>query len=907
MATIYKNPFLKQLFRYNVHPAKHIKPALFSGLFLIFLLPVFGQRAFDQVKWDSVTNIPVAIGKSFQPGLAGAFAGNSNGYMLLAGGANFPGTSPWKGGSKEYYNDVFVYDWSGKKWLDKQLKLPYTVGYGASLNTTKGLLCIGGRNNDTIFKETFFLDYDVATSNIKTRPFTPLPQPLFNMSAAQIGSMVYVAGGEDGNTTQKIFYKIDVAAANPVWQKLVAWTGLSLSNTVLVAQANGTNTGLYLIGGKNMNGPNEDNFTAEVYRFDPAKEAWSVGKAVTNNNGQPVKISAGTGFAIGSNYILLVGGNTSHLLDTIIALNKLIAADSALTGKENTQQQLNTFLEVHPGFDKKVYLYNTITDTWTQTSDLPFQLPVTLNAFKMGDDIILPSGEVKPGVRTTAVIRGSIMARSHFTILDYIVLGVYFLLMLGIGYWASKRQKSTEDYFKASERIPAWAAGLSIFGTQLSAITFMAIPAKTYGTNWSYFFLQMSIIMAFPLITRFFIPFYKNLNVTSAYEYLERRFNYAVRLTGSLLFILLQTARIAIVLLLPSLALTIVTGIPVETCILLMGIITILYTFKGGIEAVIWTDVVQVVILLGGALLCLFLIPMKLDYSSQEIWQRLSDYNKLKIADFSLDFTQPTIWVMLLGGLAINIVTYGSDQTIVQRYMTTKSIKDARKGLRLSAWMTVPATLIFFGIGSMLFLFYSNFPLETNLRLQSQDAIFPWFIVSQLPAGLIGLLIAAIFAAAMSTLSSSLNSIATAIIADIYKPWTKPKTDKHFLLTAQVLTVVIGVLGSALALWMAKQGITSLWDQFNMLLGLFIGSLGGVFLLGIFTTRANGYGAFIGIVCSAILQYILKMYSPLNFLMFAFTGAVSCMIFGYLASLLFPGKGKDTEGLTIYSLKKETL
>ena len=884
-----------------------IKSGLCACLIFVIMQPVFGQRAFDQITWDSITTLPAAEGKIFQPGVAGAFAGNSNGYMLIAGGANFPDTMPWYGGIKQYYNDIFVYNWAAEKWMDKHLKLPYTVGYGASVMTEKGLLCIGGRNKDTIFKETFFLSYDVTTNSLQTRAFTPLPKPLFNMSAVLLRNIVYVAGGEDGIATQKIFFKIDIAAASPVWQELPVLPGLSISNAVLVAQANGLNTNIYLIGGKTIRGLQDEHFTSDIFRFDPAKELWITAKEVTDKAGKPVKISAGTGFAVGSNYILLAGGNTSNLLDTIIGLNKLITNTSSALEKENLKKRLNIFLNNHPGFHKNIYLYNTITDIWTQISDFPYQLPVTLNAFKMGDDIILPGGEVKPGVRTTGIIRGSIQARSYFTIVDYIVLSIYFLLMLGIGYWAAKRQKSTDDYFRASERIPAWAAGLSIFGTQLSAITFMAVPAKTYGTDWSYFFLQMSILIAFPFIARFFIPFYKNLNVTSAYEYLEKRFNYAVRLTGSLLFILLQTARIAIVLLLPSLALTIVTGIPVETCILLMGGITILYTFKGGIEAVIWTDVVQVIILLGGAMLCLFLIPMKLDFSSQEMVQRLVAYNKLKIADFSLDFTQPTIWVMLLGGMAINIVTYGSDQSIVQRYMTTKSTKDARKGLRLSALMTIPSTFIFFGIGTMLFLFYSNFPLEVNMQLQSQDAIFPWFIVSQLPAGIIGLLIAAIFAAAMSTLSSSLNSIATAIITDIYKPWTKPKTDKHFLSIAQIITVIIGLLGSTLALWMANQGITSLWDQFNMLLGLFIGSLGGVFLLGIFTTKANGYGAFIGIICSAILQYILKIYTPLNFLMFAFTGAASCMILGYLASFLFADKTKNIEGLTIYSLKKEAL
>ncbi len=798
-----------------------IKNILRTGVIAFFFttcnLNVNAQNAFDQFTWDTLPSLPAASGTAIQPGVAGAFSGVDKGAMVVAGGANFPDSLPWKGGLKKYWDDIFVFKFNQENsgsWLKNIFKLPHPVAYGVSISTSKGILCIGGINNDRIFKETFFLNYNPGSDSINTTPFIPLPEPLFNLSAASIGEIIYVAGGEDSLTTKNIFLKIDLSASNPSWKVLPSWNGASISNSVLVAQSQGDHTCLYLIGGKHQNKTDGTYFVSTVFQFDPVSNKWTSKKPITNDKNVPVKIAAGTGFGIGSNFIAFIGGNTSSLFDKIIRLNNEIDSASNPLTKENYQQQLDKFLTGHPGFEKTIYLYNTITNSWAQLADLPYPLPVTLNGFKYGDQIILPSGEMRPGVRTTQIVRGTIQARSHFTIIDYVVLGVYFLFMIGIGYWASKRQKSTNDYFRASGRIPSWAVGLSIFGTQLSAITFMAIPAKTFATNWSYFFLQMTILMAYPFISRFFIPFYKRLNVTSAYEYLQKRFNYTIRLIGSLLFIVLQTARIAIVLLLPSLALTIVTGIPVHTCILLMGLITILYTFKGGIEAVVWTDVIQVIILLGGALLCLVLIPFKLTSSSIDIWQKIAENNKLQIADFSFDFTHPTIWVMILGGLAINTVTYGSDQTIVQRYMTTNSIKDARRGLRLSAWMTIPATFIFFGIGTMLYLFYSDFPLDGNIRLKSQDAIFPWFIVSQLPAGFIGLLIAAVFAAAMSTLSSSLNSIATAIITDIYKPRSRFKSDKHFLNVAQMLTVVVGVVGSSLALWMAGQGINSLMGSF---------------------------------------------------------------------------------------------
>ena len=273
-------------------------------------------------------------------------------------------------------------------------------------------------------------------------------------------------------------------------------------------------------------------------------------------------------------------------------------------------------LNTHPGFSKEILAYNSITKKWFVYDSLSTQIPVTTLSFKKDEEFFIISGEVSPGIRTPKVQKFKITAETKaFGVINYTVLVLYLLISVGIGIYFMKKQKSTEDYFVGGGRIPWWAAGLSVFGTLLSAITFMAIPAKAFITDWSFFFLNITAILITPVIAFIFIPFFNKLKIRTAYEYLENRFNYSARAFGSLSFILFQLGRIGIVLLLPSLAISIVAGIPVETSILLMGALCILYTTFGGIEAVIWTDVLQVIVLLGGSILAIFWIMLHTETS----------------------------------------------------------------------------------------------------------------------------------------------------------------------------------------------------------------------------------------------------------------------------------------------------
>lgn len=518
---------------------------------------------------------------------------------------------------------------------------------------------------------------------------------------------------------------------------------------------------------------------------------------------------------------------------------------------------------------------------------LPGTGQVTTRAVKWENEVFIPSGETGPGVQTPGTLKITINKESRYlSFLDVVVIALYFLILSWMGWFFSKRQKNTNDYFKGGGRVPWWAAGLSVFGTALSAITFMAIPAKTYATDWSYFMLNMTIFMAAPIIVYVFIPFYRRLDITTAYEYLEVRFNLAVRLIGSLSFMLFQVGRMGVIMFLPSIALNVVTGIDIFVCIGLMGIISLAYTMMGGIEAVIWTDVMQVIVLLGGAILSLVFIIAAIDGGFAAIVGTAVENHKFNIIDLTLSLRQPTIWVMLLGGILTNITTYGTDQTMVQRYLTTRTVKNAGQSVWTNAILAVPATLIFFFVGTALYVFYKNYPSELNPAFENNDAIFPWFIASRLPAGISGLLIAGIFAAAMSSLSSSMNSVATAYATDIHFRF-KWSSKAGGLRVARIATLVIGLVGILFALMMATMDIKSLWDEFQKILGLVIGSLGGVFLLGILTKKANSPGVLIGIFISIIVQVFVAVYQPVHLIAYSATGVISCFAAGYIASLFF--------------------
>lgn len=491
------------------------------------------------------------------------------------------------------------------------------------------------------------------------------------------------------------------------------------------------------------------------------------------------------------------------------------------------------------------------------------------------------------------------MEKISFGTANWAVLVLYLLAMLAVGIYFTKRSsKNTDAFFTASGKIPAWAAGFSIYATTLSAITYMSTPEQAFLSDWSYAAGNLTILVIIPVLIYFYVPFFRKLNVTTAYEYLEARFGVSLRFIGSLLFTLFHIGRVAIVIYLPTLAITLVSDINPIIIASAVGGLCIIYTFLGGMEGVIWSDVIQGIILLGGAILLVFLGIHAIDGGFSTVMQNAMDHDKLITAkNFQFGGAAAAIPIIFLGSIFNNLHQYTASQDVVQRYQTTSSIKETNKSLWTNGILALVTIPVFFGMGTVLFSYYNN---VTSLPEGfNTSALVPYFIVSSLPAGVAGLLIAAIFAACQSTISSSLNSISACVTVD-FKQRFFGKDEKKDVWLARIIVIIAGLLGMAAALYLISTNRAETWNLFLAITGLFGVPIAGIFALGIFTKRANTPGVLIGLFLSAITAYFVQKTNLTPFTV-SIVSFCSAYVYGYIISLLFSQSTKDTTGLTIYT------
>ena len=888
---------------------------LFTGFLIINVSSFAGDEKFkNNFLWEEIASIPPASGEDFQHGLASPFAGFSNGAIIVAGGCNFPDAPVYEGGIKKYYQDIFVLDEKNKEW-EISTKFPYPVAYGASVTTDKGIVCIGGNNLNQSFSRVHLLTWDSEKKEIDIREWPALPYRMTNMAAALVDDKIFVAGGKADDQLANKFLSLDLSKIDTEefrWVELDDFPGPARLQPVGVGQNSAEEAHFYLFSGSSFpEGDENPSITTDGLEYNPKTKSWSKISDINPKNGKLYSLHGGSGIPIGAHHILFVGGVDREIFYNAWVLerqyaNAVKSGDSTHI-KELGREKYDYFTHSPEWykFNKDVLVYHTITDTWTKIDDYPYPGPAGAPMVKTKNYWYVINGETMPGVRSPKVYRGTEKVEANFGLLNWVLLVFYLIGMLYLGYFFMKRESSTEDFFKGGERIPWWAAGMSIFATMLSAITFMAIPAKTYATDWRYFMMAVTIfVMAIPVV-KYYLPFFRRLKVTTAYEYLENRFNYTSRLLASSIFIVFMVARTALVLFLPSLALTTVTGIDIYICIILMGVITIIYCTMGGVEAVIWGDVIQGFVLLGGAVLAVVFLVSGTEGGVNKLIDITIEHEKLKTFDMTLSFTSATFWVVLLGGIANNLISYSSDQTVIQRYLTTKDEKSAAKSIYLNGVLSIIVSVVFYFIGTALFAFYKTNPDQLNVSMGNPDSIFPHFIMTKMPQGIAGILIAAIFAATMSTVSSSINSLSTAFTTDFYQKFVKSKIDNHYLFIARLSGIIFGGLGVGLALFMAMWNILSLFDYFNYILGLLASGLGGLFFMGIFIPRIKGNAAIIGFLGGFLTVLIVKMTTDIHLMLFGFVGMASSVAIGLLASYIIPEKGKSLEGLTIKSLKSE--
>ena len=413
----------------------------------------------------------------------------------------------------------------------------------------------------------------------------------------------------------------------------------------------------------------------------------------------------------------------------------------------------------------------------------------------------------------------------------------------------------------------------------------------------------------------FYLPFYRRLNITTAYEYLEKRFNVATRVIGSITFMLFHVGRVAIVLYLPALALSSVTDINIFAAIAVIGVLCVIYTVMGGIEAVVWTDAIQALVLIGGALLCFGLIVSQVDGGISAVGSAMSEQGKgitasWSFGDLSIAKGSTSGFVLFVAFMMANLPSYTSGQDVVQRYVTTPSEKDAARALWMNIGMVLIGSAIFFGLGTALFVFYQDQPELMDPALPAKDSVLPFFIMQNLPMGVAGLIIAGVFAAAQSTISSSLNSVATAFVTDVYGRLLKPQSnDAQRLGVAKWVVIILGLIGIGVSSYLAMIKTDEVFMLFNRFIGFALGPLGGLFALGIFSRRPNGKAGLLALICgvvTVVTVYFLNEAGVIDLmpLLYGAVGFFATLLSGLILGFVMRASDEEVAGLTVWTLKK---
>ncbi len=489
---------------------------------------------------------------------------------------------------------------------------------------------------------------------------------------------------------------------------------------------------------------------------------------------------------------------------------------------------------------------------------------------------------------------------AHFTWLDIGVFVVYLLMSVSIGLVFVRDQRNLDEYFLAGRSMGRVVIAMTILAALFSGISFLAAPSEGFTNGFAFFLVNLGFFVATPLTTLLILPFFYQKRFFTAYEYLEERFSVQIRIIASASFILRVVLWLALATYAPALALEQATGLPLWFTIVVTGVLTTFYTTIGGMKAVIWTDIMQLIVLFGGQLLIAITAILRVPGGITEVARIASEGGKLDVS-MSLDPTvRATLWGLLIGSAFMNLVQMATDQVSVQRYLTAKSLKEAQRGLWLKLWLVLPVTAVFYGTGVILYAFYQvhGDPLAAG-HIKKADQILPYFVVSELPSGFPGLFIAAIYAASMSTISAGINSLTSSTLVDFYQRlWPKADlSEQHQLRLARRLTIGYGTIVIVFAFLV--QFLGPLLEVSNSVIGLVGGPLLGLFLLGILVKRATSRGALLGWLAGVAVLVPICFATKVSFLWYAMIGCLVTMLAGTLLSLLEPPPGPEqTQGLT---------
>ena len=761
--------------------------------------------------------------------------------------------------------EVFVRK-NGEDWVASGHSIPRQAAVVAE---GERLFAAGGLRGDEVLADATVLRREAE--DVVSSALPPLPEQRAFGSAVFHEGALYFAGGASeasGKSPSRSLYRLDPEAPAGGWEELESMPGPGRLWPTLASRF-----GELLIFGGAVAGPEEDGFsiaaTAIGWRELPVdsteRRGWRELSAI------PIPLLGAVVLPLGQSHAVLVGGVTGG--ETAAKARDLLAA----------------------GPSASTLIYHAVTDSWLESTALDDPLLRPAAALREAGALVADLSD-----RATYRLETQRTVRS-LSFFDYAVIAVYLAVIAAVGLSFSRKQNSSAEFSLGDRKVSGWGAGISMFATAASSISFMAIPAQAFVGNLIWFFFSLMLIPGFFLQAYLLFPLLRKLEITSTYEFLERRFHPSLRYLASAQCIVFQLlGRMSVVLLLPSLAVSAVTGLNVFLCVAVIGTLTTLYTTLGGFEAVVWTDVLQGLLMVLGALVMVLLGISALPGGVGEFVAVSKEYHKFDLVYTQWDYTLPILWIGLLSWL-FQQATFLGDQPVVQRVFSVRE-RDIKKLALTYAIFGILISLLVHGVGLACFAYFKANPGQMDPTMEN-DQVVPLFIVQRLPIGVAGLIIAALFAASMSTLSSSMNSVATIVVEDWFRKIHPGLSDRARLISLKILSVCIGVFGTGFALYLASMEVASIFKVWNELIALLGGGLGGIYILGLFSRRGNWAGAVVGLAVSIAATVAVKNLTPVHWSFYIFVALATCAGVGYLASLLIPCRRGELRGLTVFDTK----
>ncbi|MDQ8203220.1 sodium:solute symporter [Pelagicoccus sp. SDUM812003] len=742
--------------------------------------------------------------------------------------------------------EVFLLDLAAKSW--RQLESLEGVSSKAGVASSNDeLYLVGGLLNGSATDQVLQISLD-GDQPVKTE-LQPLPQAVVSPAATLTSGTLYVAdGSKDSAPANAVsqYLSLDPDSADAKWQTLDAPLGEPKAEGFLIKSVES----IAYLGGSESNGAPTRNTPSYHARY-----GWS--------DASPQAIGTG----------------------------KIV--DAAKLGDSHA-----IALVQNPDNSLQAALYHMIGQTWVTIDPRLSRLPSDSRVIPESNGFLILSSSQSLEVSFSA-------PETNYGWWDHLSVALYFAVMLWVGFHFAKQSKNSADYFRGGHKIPWWATGMSLFATGASAMSLMAMPGKSYYSNWTFFAISIYSILALPIAMYFFAPIIRKLNFGTAFEYLEERFGLSVRLIGSTIFAVYQIlGRMGGVLLLPSFALEAIAGIPMHVSVPIMGLVTIAYTFLGGLSAVIWTDTIQGLVMVSAVSGCLLLVFFRIDMPFSEMWSVVNAQDKLHTFDWGFTLTEENVFTVFLGIILVTLLGIG-DQNFVQRVQCGPSLSSTRKAIATQMAVAVPINILLFSLGTALFLFYKQAPAELNPTMRN-DGIYPFFAAQQLPPGVSGLVIAALLAATMSTISSSICSVSNLAVDDVYKRFFASATDTQGVFVGRIVTVLVGLFGIGSAFFLNFFETPSIWDLALRVVSIVTSTTVGIYFLGLFTQRSNEIGVLAGIVAGMAVTYWVSVEGILVFWLYPAAGSLVTIAVGYAVSLATGGNKKNIDGLTLASLQNRT-